>query len=241
MISSPFPNPASNRLGSEKAQQILAGAMQVFLARGYAGTSMDRVAAAASVSKATVYSYFQDKESLFNALVQEMARQKFPEILAPEILAPESLDAGAGPGFYQPLIEGDPATLLRDLAKRMVGEIGCDSEHLAFMRLILGESGRFPQLAQIFVEHIPKRGIATLARYLASQPTLTVRDPEATARLFIGTLVYFVILQEMLNGKELIPMNSDRLIDTLLSAILPPQCSPDPATTGSPPTPPPGT
>lgn len=232
MIPSPFPEPDSNRLGNDKAQQILAGAMQVFLARGYAGTSMDRVAAAAGVSKATVYSYFQDKESLFAALVREMARRKFPEILDPEILDPEILADVGLQDFCPPLIEGDPGILLRDLAKRMVGEMCCDSQHLAFMRLILGESGRFPQLAQIFVENIPKRGIATLARYLATQPTLAVRDPEATARLFIGTLVYFVILQEMLNGKELIPMNSDRLIDTLLAAILPPQLSPEISTTG---------
>jgi len=61
---------------AEKTEAILDGAMREFLTHGYAATSMDRVAAAAGVSKATVYSHFQDKEGLFAALIQQLALQK---------------------------------------------------------------------------------------------------------------------------------------------------------------------
>jgi AcrR family transcriptional regulator len=37
---------------------------------------MDKVAKTGGVSKATVYSYFPDKEGLFAALVQRLAREK---------------------------------------------------------------------------------------------------------------------------------------------------------------------
>ena len=57
---------------SSKAEKILSGAIQEFLVRGFAGTTMDGVAAAAGVSKTTVYSYFQDKESLFLALIERL-------------------------------------------------------------------------------------------------------------------------------------------------------------------------
>ena len=49
---------------TQKQEQILQGAMQVFLAQGYEGTSMDRIAAAAGVSKHTIYSYFHDKQGV---------------------------------------------------------------------------------------------------------------------------------------------------------------------------------
>ena len=62
--------------GGDKSEQILQGAMQEFLAHGYAGTSMDKVAKTGGVSKATVYSYFADKEGLFVALVQRLRRKK---------------------------------------------------------------------------------------------------------------------------------------------------------------------
>ena len=56
--------------------------MQEFLARGYAAASMDRVASIAGVSKATVYSHFGDKEGLFKALVESMAKQRMQAIMS---------------------------------------------------------------------------------------------------------------------------------------------------------------
>ena len=72
--------------GGEKFEQILKGAMQEFLARGYAGTSMEKVAAAAGVSKPTVYSYFKDKEELFQVLIETLANKKFSSIFTNKLL-----------------------------------------------------------------------------------------------------------------------------------------------------------
>jgi TetR/AcrR family transcriptional regulator of autoinduction and epiphytic fitness len=69
--------------------------MQEFLKHGYAGTSMDKVALSAGVSKATVYSHFQDKEGLFKVLIENLASYKF------------NLIFGTEP------IEGEPITVLR--------------------------------------------------------------------------------------------------------------------------------
>jgi len=68
--------PQDRQLSPEKAEAILEGGMQEFLAHGYAATSMDRVAIAAGL-KATVYSHFQDKEGLFIALIQRLVEGKF--------------------------------------------------------------------------------------------------------------------------------------------------------------------
>lgn len=53
------------RLTDRKHQAILEAAMQEFRNAGYELTSMDRIAAAASVSKRTVYNHFPSKEKLF--------------------------------------------------------------------------------------------------------------------------------------------------------------------------------
>mgnify|MGYP001801112976 CR=1 FL=1 len=52
-----------------KKEQILKGALQVFLLDGYEGTSMDRVAEKAGVSKITIFKYFLDKKILFTILI----------------------------------------------------------------------------------------------------------------------------------------------------------------------------
>ena len=48
-----------------KFDQVLEGARSVFLRDGFEGASVDDIARAAGVSKATLYSYFPDKRLLF--------------------------------------------------------------------------------------------------------------------------------------------------------------------------------
>ena len=74
-MESAKPPSAARQLSPEKTAAILDGATRIFLEEGYAGTTMDRVAAAAGVSKPTIYSHFQDKEGLFNALMAQMVQR----------------------------------------------------------------------------------------------------------------------------------------------------------------------
>lgn len=53
-----------------KRKAILDAARQEFFARGYEGTSMDRIASVAAVSKRTVYNHFATKEVLFNEVTE---------------------------------------------------------------------------------------------------------------------------------------------------------------------------
>jgi TetR/AcrR family transcriptional regulator of autoinduction and epiphytic fitness len=184
----------------DKVEQILQGAMQEFLQNGYAGTSMDRVAVAAGVSKATVYSHFQDKEGLFKVLLEQLTSKKNISIFGTEP------------------IEGEPAAILRQVATKALEQMINDKEHSAFMRVLIGESGRFPELAQICVRVMIKPVAETLTHYLAA-PELNIPDPEATARILLGALVHFHITQNVMHGKDIVPMESDRLIDALTHLI----------------------
>lgn len=184
----------------DKVEQILQGAMQEFLQNGYAGTSMDRVAVAAGVSKATVYSHFQDKEGLFKVLLEQLTSKKNISIFGTEP------------------IEGEPATILRQIATKALDQMLNDKEHSAFMRVLIGESGRFPELAQICIRVMIKPVAETLTHYLAA-PELKIPDPEATARILLGALVHFHITQNVMHGQDIVPMESDRLIDALTHLI----------------------
>jgi len=190
-----------------KTAAILEGAMQEFLANGYAATSMDRVAATAGVSKATVYSHFNDKAGLFAAIVQQLAEKKFRTVFDPR-------DANA--------LRGEPRVVLSDLARKVLQDADSDPQSCEFMRLIVGESGRFPELAEPYIQNVAKPLLNSLTRYLASRTELALKDPEATARTFAGTLIYFVLLQRVLGGASLMPMESDRIVTTLIELIVPP-------------------
>lgn len=203
-----FYNRSERKKSAVKSAAILQGAKQEFLANGYAATSMDRVAAAAGVSKATVYSHFQDKTGLFSALVQQMAEEKFRS---------SSFDIRR-----ENALAGEPRQVLSDLAKDFLNEAACDSQFCEFMRLIIGESGRFPELSEPYIQNVAKPVLDELTRYLSTCSELKLGDPAASARMFIGTLVYFVMLQRMLGAAATMPLESDRVIKTLVDAIAPP-------------------
>ena len=187
-----------------KTAAILQGAMEEFLKNGYAATSMDKVAKSAGVSKATVYSHFGDKESLFNAVMQDLVKDKFQQMMGLE--APQSL-------------EQDPQVVLSTMATKMLANARSDRSFIDFMRIIIGESGRFPELAKAYVNNVAKPAIEIMSKYFKSHPALKLEDPEATVRVMMGTMVYFVMLQEMLHGKDIMPLEGDRVIKTLTDLI----------------------
>lgn len=60
------------RLTDRKRESILTAALREFLAQGFDGTSMDRIAALAEVSKRTVYNHFPSKDELFEAILRRL-------------------------------------------------------------------------------------------------------------------------------------------------------------------------
>ncbi|UCU99275.1 TetR/AcrR family transcriptional regulator [Acidovorax radicis] len=75
--------PPTPRLTDRKREAIVLAAIGEFREHGFNGTSMDRVAAAADVSKRTVYNHFPSKEELFEAILLLMwERSQSPDELA---------------------------------------------------------------------------------------------------------------------------------------------------------------
>ena len=209
------PNQLKARLGKQmiekkaivginnKPEQILQGAMRVFLHHGYAKTSMDRVASEAGVSKQTIYSHFQDKEGLFRALIERVTIRRLQAEYHSE----------------SEMFQGEPKTVLLRLAKSILGRMD-EPEYIAFLRLVIAESARFPELAQLYTTTVVHYGYRNLSSYFESHPELNIPDPEATARIFFGTIGAFIISQEVLQGKHKMPMEKERLIESLIHCIL---------------------
>jgi AcrR family transcriptional regulator len=184
-----------------KQEAILRGAVQVFLRTGYEGTSMDRVAAEAGVSKQTIYSHFKDKEGLFTALMEHMTLRRFQAILGMEVL------------------QGEPEILLRQFAEGFLHKIA-DEEYVALLRLIVAESVRFPKLAKLYGATVIQKGRRLMANFLQQHPELGFADAEAVAHIFVGSLVSYVLAQEIFYGKESFPLDRERVIDSLLCLML---------------------
>nr|WP_228025115.1 TetR/AcrR family transcriptional regulator [cf. Phormidesmis sp. LEGE 11477] len=205
-MSAPSIQPSGPPSGQnpDKAAMILSGALSVFTTQGYAAASMDRIAKAAKVSKPTLYKYFQDKEGLFFALVEQLTERN-------QQMRQHLLNATE--------ISRPPDEVLRQIAIFVTDDFSRDQALMNLMRLIIGESERFPLLAQRFVREVEKPIIENFARYLSAQTQLQLSDPMVTARIFVGSIVHYLLTQNVLHGSEILPLDRDRLVDGLVQLI----------------------
>jgi AcrR family transcriptional regulator len=184
-----------------KRQQILDGAIRSFLQHGYEGTGMNQVADASGVTKQTIYSHFGDKEGLFTAIIEELTEFHGQEQPC---------------GINQ---ESTPEEVLRSLGQRFLRRQK-DPRYLALLRVMIGESERFPELARLFSRKVIARGLDAFKTYIDQHPELGIDDPDLTARVFVGSLVNFIITQELLYYKEIAPNEMEALVEYLIKLIL---------------------
>jgi TetR/AcrR family transcriptional regulator, mexJK operon transcriptional repressor len=199
---------------ARKHRAILAAAEEMFLRSGFLGTNMDELAARSQVSKQTVYTHFGSKESLFVELVTSMTDSASNRVHN-EVADPA--DAAELPAY------------LRDYAERQL-EVVMTPRLLQLRRLVIGEVGRFPELARALYESGPNRAIAALAAVfsrLAERGMLSVDDPDVAASQFNWLIMAGPLNEAMLLGDEAIPdararrRHVDEAVRTFLAAYRP--------------------
>ncbi len=160
----------SDPLSPERRRRIIEGAAQVFVRDGYEGASMSQIAAAATVSKGTLYNYFPSKQALFAAFVRQRCDRLVDEVFGEP-----------GP---DPALEADLTRIGRTMLSVMVSPDG-----LAMYRVVVMEASKFPELAAAFYNAGPKVLVARMAAWLERQTAtgaLQVADPLFAAEQFFA-------------------------------------------------------
>ncbi|GAC1379283.1 MAG: TetR/AcrR family transcriptional regulator [Aquirhabdus sp.] len=170
--SSTPPLPQTKR-GTERREALLAAADELFLQYGFDGVSLDSLVAHVGGSKASIYQYFGCKKGLLVALVQRRHECFFEEMALPTELGSRSL--------REVLLE----------TAHMLFNAFSQPDKIAFMRLIVNESQRDPEIGRIAYELGPARGKSTMAKILIEADARGEIDcprPYESAILFGGFL-----------------------------------------------------
>jgi TetR/AcrR family transcriptional regulator, mexJK operon transcriptional repressor len=203
----PTPKRRAGRLASGAV--IMDAATTLFLRHGFLGTSVDDIAALAHVSKQTVYTHFADKEQLFAELVRGNIA---------------SVDQFTDAVAAMPVDSADPEQHLRDLARRHIHAV-IQPRALQLRRLVIGESGRFPDLARMYYERIPQRVISILAshlQHLGDRGLLHLEDASLAAN-HLAWLVLAIPLDEAMFCGDAVPFGPaelDRFADAGVDVFL---------------------
>ena len=177
--------------------EIVAAALQLFSDRGFAATRLDDVATVAGVSKGTVYLYFESKEQLFEAVVREA--------VAPNIdRAAALVDA----------FEGPTPELLRALFAFVGGVL--ETPLTGVMKLIVSESGNFPQLARMYADLVVRRAFALMRRILergVARGEFRPLDVEATVPLVIAPVLLLGVWKHSFGAHTDLTLDRRRVIE----------------------------
>ncbi len=177
------PRPA--RLTDRKRAAILQAAVAEFREFGFAGTSMDRIAATAGVSKRTVYNHFSSKDELFTAILWQLWE------------ASRALE-GANYAPDRPLREQLLAFLAQKL--RLLGDPG----FIDLSRVAIAELVHAPERARVMMEKLAEKeeGMTTWMR--AAQADGRLRDdiaPGEAAHQLQGMLKAFAFWPQITLGQ----------------------------------------
>ncbi len=163
---------------------IITAARQLLLASGYAATSVDAIAVQANVTKRTVYGYFPDKRALFMGVVEDAVGDPWEFHVPPQtIVTPD--------GLYHALYA----------IAAGLNDITAHPDYVQLLRVTIAEIPAQPDLSVLFERGVTRRSLRTITSLLktaADHELLTVPDPEAAARQFVGGFVVRTLLDGLL-------------------------------------------
>jgi AcrR family transcriptional regulator len=163
-----------SRCDEETRAVIFEAARHEFAANGYAATSMDSVARRAGISTKTLYRLIPNKAALFEAMITDRI-DTFTSVVR--------------------LRTCDGSNIEKALREALIicGELILDGDVISLQRVILGDSEKFPEIAETFYHKAIRRTEQTLANWLQAQSErglIKIDDAETAAGMLLGMLVF---------------------------------------------------
>jgi AcrR family transcriptional regulator len=162
--------------------EILQIAGNMFLEVGFAATSMSAIAARLGGSKGTLYNYFESKEELLEAFVRDRCTRFWEHVFS---------FAGRDVGVRE---------LLTNVGEAYLRQL--DEEVIRFVRVLIGEASRIPELTRVFWETGPEAKAQLLANWLETAKArgeFGASDCQLAARQFLSLVRGAFYFERLLN------------------------------------------
>lgn len=202
----PTPAPTHRRRKDARPGEIVDAALSLFVERGFAATRLDDVAERAGVSKGTVYLYFDSKEAL---LAEAVGR-----------------DIGPMLGEFARRIDDESlsASALIEIFMRRWWSLLSASKLQGVPKLMVSESGNFPELARHFVVNFIARMqdevLAAVLRKGIARGEFAPMDVPYAVRVLIHGLVFMPVWLHSLGKVDPRELDPQRYLDCWLDLTL---------------------
>ena len=165
-------------------RSLLATAFRLFLEKGWDGVSVDEISRQSGVAKGFIYARYADKGALFVGAIERLMADAMGTLHLAEPL-PDDIEAGLY-GFGRKLLD-----------------LVLQPEALAFHRMFIAETGRFPELAKLFLARNRVRDlIVEVLQTYADRGAIALHDPNMTAEHFAILVVGIPRMLALMASRE---------------------------------------
>ena len=174
--------PKFRRRKADRPGEIVDAALQVFAEKGFAAAKLDDIAKRAGVSKGALYLYFETKEDIFRAVVDQA--------IAPNMQAIRAMIA-AHPGPLSELL-GMVAARIQVLVETLpVGGV---------LKMVIAEARNFPEIARVWHDDLVAHALGALTDAIAAaqrRGEVRAGDPRIYALELISPILLSVLWREI--------------------------------------------
>src|SRR5262245_15561680 len=197
--------PRRERRKDARPSELIAAALELFVDKGFAATRLEDVAARASVSKGTLYLYFDSKEELFKAVIQGSV---IPAVAQGEQLVDE--------------FQGNASELVREIA-RAWWRLFAGTKLGGIPKLMISEAGNFPELARDYHDNVIVRGKGVFARAIRrgiDSGEFRPVDVDYAVQVLLGPLLLLAIWQHSFAACAPKNLDPERYLEMAADLIL---------------------
>jgi AcrR family transcriptional regulator len=187
----------------DRREQIMNAATRVFAQKGFIRATNKDVAREAGITPGLIYHYFESKEALLKAIIDERSPVQMLRSLPPEMLM-------LPPGTLLPL-------LLQQALAIVEGE-----DFVRLIRVFLPEIIHNPEISHIGVG-VLQQVSSFIADYLTSKMQggeLRPCDASLTAQVLLGSMIGFVLRRQIFRDPLALQLSHEQIVTTIVDTVL---------------------
>jgi len=182
--------------------RVLEKALELFSKKGFEGATTREIAAVSGVSEVTLYRHFESKDDIFAQIAKRFS--------------------------IVPLLKNIPSEVFRKPLKEKLkyiatGFFSIFKERSAMMRIMFSEAVVHKQQAKMIFENIPLKALNMISEMLELEMAAGIikkSNSRIISRLFLGMLLSYNIMNEMLYGKEYEQFDDNEVIENIVNIYL---------------------
>ncbi len=187
----------------DRREQIMEAALKVFAKKGFSAASNKDIAREARITSGLIYHYFDSKEALLKAIVEERSPQRIIHSIPPGTL------------------ELLPEKFLGFMVKQLLSGVE-DERFMALLRVYLPEAIYHPESVSI-VNNIIAEASAFIGGYLRSRMQsgeLRAADPDLITNVVMGSVMDIALRRQVFHDPLLLKYSQDQIVESVVTLAM---------------------